>query len=530
MGYFRFISIVLICRISISLNAQPSNSCDNLRATLSSIQEMPANSDQIKQLESYFLELNSQDDLGCRSELKYNGLLSLFNSYLEIGNYKKSDSINRLLMNRNKSNPFNESQIVEYEYLKSKQKYLLGNFRDSNDNLNFIIKNGINIRSQLLSDIYNLKGQNFLQLFNADKAKTSNLDSSAQNFNTSYFYSKKDSLTNRKQKLLEFYNNKLDVLYARKNYQEVIKNADKAIILSKNQPNRASYIFNFQLKKAQSLFKLNEYDSVLEVTNSLQNEIGDVPLNQKIIFYNLIQKSYEQKGEKDSTSKYLKLSLKNLEEYNQTTSHSLRSIHDIEIDELQQENKIIYEKNGRKNVYLTLLVVLLLVAILFFSYYRKQKIKHEKEFEEKFKELHALQAKANVKKGKGKTQNENNSLSEEIIDDISQKLKKVEAQKLYLNPKFTLAFLAKKIGTNTSYLSYYFNHVKKQSFPNYLNHLRINYLLEELENNPKWLNYSIEGLAKEIGYKDAGSFSKAFKKIVEIPPSFYLEKLRENKI
>lgn len=48
----------------------------------------------------------------------------------------------------------------------------------------------------------------------------------------------------------------------------------------------------------------------------------------------------------------------------------------------------------------------------------------------------------------------------------------IDIKKLYLNPGFTIAMLAKEIGTNRTYLSRYISEVKKIRFTDYINNLR----------------------------------------------------------
>jgi AraC-like DNA-binding protein len=86
--------------------------------------------------------------------------------------------------------------------------------------------------------------------------------------------------------------------------------------------------------------------------------------------------------------------------------------------------------------------------------------------------------------------------------------------------------LAKKLNTNTSYLSYIINKVKNQSFKQYITALKINYLLKKLQQEKKFRNYTIKSLAEEIGYTNASAFTRAFKIYKGITPSEFIKSLK----
>jgi len=71
------------------------------------------------------------------------------------------------------------------------------------------------------------------------------------------------------------------------------------------------------------------------------------------------------------------------------------------------------------------------------------------------------------------------------------------------------------------------NHHKEKNFSNYLNDLRIEYVIKELKTNIVLRKYTIEALANEIGFNSSESFSKAFYRKTGIYPSYYIKRLIE---
>ena len=159
------------------------------------------------------------------------------------------------------------------------------------------------------------------------------------------------------------------------------------------------------------------------------------------------------------------------------------------------------------------------VSFWLYSFHQKQQLKY-KRIVEKLTDESLTQQKIKV-------QNKAASVSEEIINEILYKLKEFEINKRYLDKDLDLSSLAKTLGTNHSYLSRVINQVKEKSFKNYLNDLRIEYAYVDLQTNPKKRRYTIEAIARDVGFKSAESFSKKFKQRFEMYPSVFLKKLNE---
>lgn len=112
------------------------------------------------------------------------------------------------------------------------------------------------------------------------------------------------------------------------------------------------------------------------------------------------------------------------------------------------------------------------------------------------------------------------------LQDIKIKLEHFESYKSFLQKNITVDGLAKDFGTNRDYLSKSVNELKGKNFSQYLNELRINYIVEELNNNEKLRKYTVAAIANEIGYNNSESFSNAFKKITGTLPSYYIKLLQ----
>lgn len=105
--------------------------------------------------------------------------------------------------------------------------------------------------------------------------------------------------------------------------------------------------------------------------------------------------------------------------------------------------------------------------------------------------------------------------------DIILKLEKLmQEQKLYKNPNFSLNDLAAALSESRNSLSHLLNNNLNQTFYNYINEQRIAES-KRLLSNPDLLNYTIEGIAAESGFKSMSVFYRFFKEMEGVTPAVY---------
>jgi len=121
-----------------------------------------------------------------------------------------------------------------------------------------------------------------------------------------------------------------------------------------------------------------------------------------------------------------------------------------------------------------------------------------------------------------------NNLSDQKVHEILKKLRLFEKNQGYLNSSININTLAKELNTNSRYLSEVINNAKNQNFSNYINNLRIGFLLHELENNKKLRKLTISAIAEEFGFNNSRSFSDAFFKITGLKPSYYILQIEKD--
>ncbi len=116
---------------------------------------------------------------------------------------------------------------------------------------------------------------------------------------------------------------------------------------------------------------------------------------------------------------------------------------------------------------------------------------------------------------------------DEKASRILDKLEDFEDGDLFVDSKMSLAFLASYLETNTITLSKIINTYKEMNFNDYINGLRVRYIIERIKNEPKFEQYKISYLAEVSGFSSHSIFSKAFKKSTGVTPSQFLDYLKE---
>jgi AraC-like DNA-binding protein len=190
------------------------------------------------------------------------------------------------------------------------------------------------------------------------------------------------------------------------------------------------------------------------------------------------------------------------------------------------EKKEYLEKSRSRTLYLV--AILIFISLLLLSLYIKR-IRNEKLILNKYKILQEkLKMQAEIPLNVTSNEIRRSPLkNHELPEKIALNLSVFEDNKEFTKAGLSLNELAEKIGTNTSYLSNYINDTKGIPFKNYLNTLRINYITHLLNSDRKYLNYTIEALAKECGISTRQSFTTLFYEINGIRPKDFIRKKLE---
>lgn len=293
-----------------------------------------------------------------------------------------------------------------------------------------------------------------------------------------------------------------------------------------------SYAGLQEKEKAVGFFR--KIDSLVLKTNYIYPELRDV--------YTYLIDYYKENGDKEKQLYYVDRFLKVDQVLDMQFRYISRELpRRYDTPELQQEKEsITNELTKRKSLFYIVLSLLLISHLLFINVYFKYK-KSEKNYKKIAQDLiQSVNENRVGKKNDGEIEKEISSeplltentedktsrtVSEDIARNILHELEIFENNDQFLNKGITLGSLAKKIKTNSKYLSEIINTYKGKNFATYLNDLRIDYAISRLANDKKFRSYKIPFIAEELGYNNEQAFTLAFKKRTGTPLSIYLKEI-----
>ncbi|MBC5834991.1 AraC family transcriptional regulator [Flavobacterium sp. F372] len=284
----------------------------------------------------------------------------------------------------------------------------------------------------------------------------------------------------------------------------------------------------FDLGMADCFHHLNEVDSALFYCRKyIKNyQITKVSKENLLMAYNIMTQCYSEKKDNKNAYLYAQKSLELIQSIGGIKNKSLNFLHNYDLNKIKEESdKIIASKNYFKISLFGILIILSSVIYSFYYYHKVQKEKHYR-FLKIIQNLKESKTSSNNNLEIDKTETQPKQIiDDELIEKIVLGLKKIEKKETFLDPNFKLAFVAKKLNTNTAYLSQYFNQVMQKTFSEYTQELRIQYVLQKLIDAPYFRKYTLQAIAEEVGYKDANTFVRVFKKQTGRSPNYYIEKL-----
>ncbi|WP_353097475.1 AraC family transcriptional regulator [Empedobacter brevis] len=352
-------------------------------------------------------------------------------------------------------------------------------------------------------------------------------------------------------------------------YQIDLKNYGKAIYyikqsgkyFKKEHPNYNHFIgTNLQLL-GDCYYQLNDFDRSLIHYKKALPYVEEHPNNHtKALVYNGIALCHIEKNNATEAEKYMTLAEKNSEkseylalqeEFYKTyekyyklknkpkevvavkekidtitgiINHHRNLFINHEQKKLKSENIILTKEKNTSNyligIILFLFFLFTLIAYLYIKTIR-QKIKRLQI------DYHQFILNMNIPL-KGKLfSNRETDINPETEKKILKRLEHFERSTLYNKNNMSLASLSIYCQTNTKYLSQVINSHKNKNFTNYINQLRIHYIITELQNNPSYRKYKIAALSEMTGFSSPSKFTEAFKKETNITAVLYIKNLEE---
>lgn len=328
--------------------------------------------------------------------------------------------------------------------------------------------------------------------------------------------------------------------YYLKNPDEALIHYQKALGFSKELPEShiTGLIYNGLAQVCIEKNDLKNAKKYLDLAEKISETSGFLQLKNAV--YNTAQQYYLKTNDVRSLTK---VAIKKDSVDKKITEKSNAFINES-YTRLYEQNNEMSEGSFRKDVIIFAGAVLLILIIAGFMLYTR--IKHKKNLQrfneileqvnkERISEKEPVQEEESF--SKDTEENERRTEQEYSVTmttaterKILIKLYEFERSDIFTNNNISLPYLASLFETNTKYLSFIINTHKKKDFNNYINELRVYYVIKKLKINPKYRKYKIAVLAEEAGFSSQNKFATIFKKVTSMSPSLFIKHLEEEKV
>lgn len=377
-------------------------------------------------------------------------------------------------------------------------------------------------------------GKFYEDYYKKNNGRTELLDSAQFFYNKAVIYSE-EMFYNKVKAIMNLAN----IYYLKNNFIEAEKNYQSVLIIAKEN--------NFENEYFKTIYNLGDlYYSNKDYKKALLflKKVDSVYYSKKTNPAEFLKSNYYQAkiyssvNNLEEAAKHSELYLSNYEKREFKLNKEITEVN-FKLSEGDMKSEMYKIQNGYryKSIFNRLTISFFLILVFFLlllviNNIKKKRIAEQKvaELIERYKsdEFNDLSVISENNNSKGiALKNSVVTISSEKEKEILDKLKILENKFYYLKPDFTQQYAARKIKTNTSYLSIIVNNHYDKTFSEYLNELRINYVIKEMISNSTYRKYSTQAIAESVGFKNAVSFTKSFNKRTGVTPVQFIKGLEK---
>lgn len=255
------------------------------------------------------------------------------------------------------------------------------------------------------------------------------------------------------------------------------------------------------------------FDKAMSLAKHRKNKLFIDKITEERLFYNIDDKLNQ------------KYTLKNYINFNNNKQRELEKISEQNIQ--KKQNKIT-ETSNYLQFSIIILVTFIICFIVFVYFFERRKIVIKSRFEEV---ISTLEKEINNREKINFRSTKNTLLipkNKEI--ELVKKLEEFEQTDLFISKNFSLSSLTSILETNTKYTSALLQNHRNKNFNEYINSLKINYIVKKIYTNPEYVNYKIDYLAEHSGFSSHSRFTQIFKKEMNMSPSEFINNMiKKNK-
>lgn len=326
--------------------------------------------------------------------------------------------------------------------------------------------------------------------------------------------------------------------YYSKDYNTAISKFSEAIRLYNDQWEHNTEVFYLGLsywhigKERLAIKYLEEIDKHYEKTKKLDPQFRSA--------YEILIKYYNSIGDTKKQLEYINKLMFLDRSYEKNYKYLYqRIVKEYDTKKLVAEKNRIENTLQKQRIIFAAIFLSLLTAFLFFGF----RIYREKQnYKKRFEEIIARQNSnedhtenvitfengiANTPKFDYDFYNKIPGLNPIFVENILKQLETFEKEEKFLDPQISQKTLSEELGTNSTYFSKIINTYKGKNFTLYINDLRLDYIIDRLKNDVKYINLDVKELAAIAGFSSTDNFSDNFRRKFDLKPSVFIKMMKE---
>ncbi|MDV7699303.1 tetratricopeptide repeat protein [Chryseobacterium soli] len=243
--------------------------------------------------------------------------------------------------------------------------------------------------------------------------------------------------------------------------------------------------------------------------------------------YEVYFKSFVELGDKEQSKKYMNLYTK----LNDSLVNAEKKTINTPVENMMEKQGELHSNTIKEILITTSAIIIALLLGGWFLWKRNQNKLHKRYeiiIDHLKNETQTVQPQPVLVKTEDKINESNITISQDTTTSLLHKLSRFEKSEKFLKKDMSLTALSNSLNTNPRYLSEIIKQHKDKNFNNYLNGLRIQYIINKLYDTPIFREYKISYLAEACGFSSREVFAVIFKKETGVTPSYFISQLKKD--
>ncbi len=326
--------------------------------------------------------------------------------------------------------------------------------------------------------------------------------------------------------------------YYSKDYNTAISKLSEAIRLYNDQWHHNTEVYYLGLsywytgKQKLAVKYLEEIDKHYNKTKKLDPQFRSA--------YEILIKYYNSTGNTAKQLEYINKLMFLDRSYEKNYKYLYkRIVKEYDTKKLVAEKNRIETKLNNQRIIFTVIFLLFIIVFLFFGLkIQKEKQNYKKRFEEIIAqrdhvkvEEEQLTLDSTVYNDQQKFDydfyNKIPGLNPIFVENILNQLEIFENENKFLDSQISQKSVSENFGTNSTYFSKIINTYKGKNFALYISDLRLDYIIDHLKNDVKYINMDVKELASIAGFSSTENFSDNFRRKFDLKPSVFIKMMKD---